>query len=262
LFHNKRHPKDMGAKEVGQFLSDLAVTHHVAASTQNQALSVILFLYQVVLRREIGWLNEVVRAKKPRKLPVVLTQEEVKAVLNSLSDIPWLMASLLCGSGLRLMECIRETKTMLDLEEESREVLQVHLSGRQTSTCVMLVEPHRMNARLAVRQGCFVAPGDLSKSFMENLAYCLELDVAMLNVPEVDLKIPIPKFMQGFAKKKGMACLYRDIARHLADIPRLGRARDLLGKKVRLYRDGEAAYSPRAEFPEYRYAHSQWKSPM
>jgi integron integrase len=107
LFHNKRHPKDMGAKEVGQFLSDLAVTHHVAASTQNQALSAILFLYQAVLRQEIGWLNEVVRAKKPRKLPVVLTQEEAKAVLNGLSGIPWLMASLLYGSGLRLMECIR-----------------------------------------------------------------------------------------------------------------------------------------------------------
>jgi integron integrase len=107
LFHNKRHPKDMGAKEVGQFLSDLAVTRQVAASTQNQALSAILFLYQEVLRQDIGWLDEVVRAKKPRKLPVVLTQEEVKAVLCGLSGTAWLMASLLYGSGLRLMECLR-----------------------------------------------------------------------------------------------------------------------------------------------------------
>jgi site-specific recombinase XerD len=99
--------KGHGAEEVGQFLSDLAVRRHVAASTQNQALSTILFLYQVVLRQEIGWLNEVVRAKKPRKLPVVLTQGEAKAVLHSLSGIPCLMASLLYGSGLRLMECIR-----------------------------------------------------------------------------------------------------------------------------------------------------------
>ena len=75
---------------------------------------------------------------------------------------------------------LSETKTVLALEEESREVFQAHLNGRQTSTCVMLVEPHRMNARLAVQQGCFVAPGDLSKSFMENLADCLEVDVAML----------------------------------------------------------------------------------
>jgi integron integrase len=107
LFHNKRHPKDMGAKEVSQFLSDLAVTRQVAASTQNQALSAILFLYQEVLRQEIGWVDEVVRAKKPRKLPVVLTREEVKAVLHGLSGTAWLMASLLYGSGLRLMECLR-----------------------------------------------------------------------------------------------------------------------------------------------------------
>jgi FRG domain len=75
---------------------------------------------------------------------------------------------------------LSETQTMLDLEEESRAVLQAHLSGHQTSTCVMLVEPHRMNARLAVQQGCFVVPGDLSKSFMENLAHCLEVDVTAL----------------------------------------------------------------------------------
>ena len=97
----------MGAKEVGQVLSDLAVTRQVAASTQSQALSAILFLYQEVLRQKIGWLDEVVRAKKPRKLPVVLTQEEVKAVLHGLSGTTWLMASLLYGSGLRLMECLR-----------------------------------------------------------------------------------------------------------------------------------------------------------
>jgi integron integrase len=107
LFHNKRHPRDMGAEEVRQFLSDLAVNHHVAASTQNQALSAILFLYQHVLRQGIGWINDVVRAKKPKKLPVVLTQEEVKIVFNSLSGSAWLMATLLYGSGLRLMECIR-----------------------------------------------------------------------------------------------------------------------------------------------------------
>jgi integron integrase len=104
LFHNKRHPRDMGAEEVRQFLSDLAVNHHVDASTQNQALSAILFLYQHILRQEIGWINDVVRAKK---LPVVLTQKEVKIVFNSLSGSAWLMATLLYGSGLRLMECIR-----------------------------------------------------------------------------------------------------------------------------------------------------------
>jgi integron integrase len=97
----------MGAEEVSQFLSDLAVRHHVAASTQNQALNAILFLYREVLRQEMGWLDGIVRAKKPRKLPVVLTPEEVKAVLKGLSGTAWLMASLLYGSGLRLMECTR-----------------------------------------------------------------------------------------------------------------------------------------------------------
>jgi site-specific recombinase XerD len=97
----------MGAEEVSQFLADLAVTYHVAASTQNEALSAILFLYQEALRPETGWLHEVVRAKKPRKLPVVLTQNEVRAVLNSLSGTSRLMASVLYGSDLRLMECIR-----------------------------------------------------------------------------------------------------------------------------------------------------------
>ena len=76
LFHRKRHPKEMGADEVSQFLSDLAVQRHVAASTQNQALSAILFLYQEVLKQDIRWLNDVVRAKKAKKLPVVLTREK------------------------------------------------------------------------------------------------------------------------------------------------------------------------------------------
>jgi integron integrase len=107
LFHHKRHPKEMGGDEVSQFLSDLAVRQHVAASTQNQALSAILFLYQEVLKQEIGWLDDVVRAKKAKKLPVVLSREEVKAVLTVLSDHKWVMANLLYGSGLRLMECIR-----------------------------------------------------------------------------------------------------------------------------------------------------------
>jgi len=94
LFHHKRHPKDMGAAEVTPFVSDLAVNHHVAASTQHQALSAILFLYQAVLKVDLGWLDEVVRAKKPKTLPVVLTREEVKAVLGALSGTTWIMANL------------------------------------------------------------------------------------------------------------------------------------------------------------------------
>jgi integron integrase len=89
------------------FLTDLAVTRQVAASTQNQALSALLFLYKAVLQQDIGWIEDVVRAKKPKRLPVVLTREEVKSVLQHLSGPTWLMAGLLYGSGLRLMECLR-----------------------------------------------------------------------------------------------------------------------------------------------------------
>jgi len=107
LFHGKRHPREMGRQEVQQFLSHLAVEGHVAASTQSQALSAILFLYQQVLKQDIGWLDEVVRAKQPHRVPVVLTQDEVAAVLRHLSGTTWIMATLLYGSGLRLMECLR-----------------------------------------------------------------------------------------------------------------------------------------------------------
>lgn len=107
LFHNKRHPREMGTEEVNRFLSDLAINQKVAASTQNQALHAILFLYKHVLKHDIGRLDDVVRAKRPKKLPAVFSREEVKAVLNGLSGTPWIMACLLYGSGLRLMECIR-----------------------------------------------------------------------------------------------------------------------------------------------------------
>jgi integron integrase len=107
LFHNKRHPAEMGEKEIAQFLSSLASELHVSASTQNQALNAILFLYRDVLRKDIGYVDGVIRAKKPRRLPVVLTKEEVKGVLGRLNGAPWLMSMLLYGAGLRLMECCR-----------------------------------------------------------------------------------------------------------------------------------------------------------
>jgi integron integrase len=107
LFHHKQHPAALGVKDVTSFLSYLAVERHVSASTQNQALSAILFLYREVLEQEIDWITDAVRAQKPKRLPVVFTKEEAQAVLVRLSDTPWLMASLLYGSGLRLMECVR-----------------------------------------------------------------------------------------------------------------------------------------------------------
>jgi len=107
LFHNKRHPSEMGEGEIAQFLSSLARDAHVSASTQNQALQALLFLYHAVLEKEIGLIQGVVRAKRPRRLPVVLTKEEVKRVVSGIHGTPWVMAMLLYGAGLRVMECCR-----------------------------------------------------------------------------------------------------------------------------------------------------------
>jgi len=107
LFHGKRHPREMGTPEVVAFLSDLAVRGEVSASTQNQALSALLFLYRAILRRELQGLGAAVRASAPRRLPIVLTRDEVRAVLGQLTGAHRVMATLLYGSGLRLMECLR-----------------------------------------------------------------------------------------------------------------------------------------------------------
>jgi len=106
-FHNVRHPAEMGEPEINAFLTHLAVKEKVSSSTQNQALSALLFLYRHVLGREVGDLGEVIRARKPKRLPVVMTRDEVKAVLANLTGDKWLMASLMYGAGLRLMECLR-----------------------------------------------------------------------------------------------------------------------------------------------------------
>jgi integrase len=107
VFHHKRHPADMGAPEVTTFLTSLAVDGHVAASTQNQALSALLFLYRDVLGIDLPWLDGIVRAKRPERLSVVLTRDEVRNVLQRLDGVPSLMACLLYGAGLRVLECCR-----------------------------------------------------------------------------------------------------------------------------------------------------------
>src|SRR3989338_1671760 len=107
FFHGKRHPAEMGAPEITRFLTSLAVDGGVAASTQNQALSALLFLYKDVLELDLPWLDGLVRARRPERLPVVLTREEVRAVLQRLDGVPRLIACLLYGAGLRLLECCR-----------------------------------------------------------------------------------------------------------------------------------------------------------
>jgi integron integrase len=106
-FHHIRHPEAMAEAEINAFLTHLALKKNVSASTQKQALSALLFLYRHVIGRELGNLGEVIRARKPNRLPVVIMREEVKAVLSNLNGEKWLMASLMYGAGLRLMECLR-----------------------------------------------------------------------------------------------------------------------------------------------------------
>jgi len=116
LFHGKRHPRELGAAEATRFLTALAVDAKVGGSTQNQALAALLFLYREVVRVELPWLDELVRARRPRRLPVVLSRDEVCAVIAHLAGTPKLMACLLYGAGLRLLECARLRVKDIDFE--------------------------------------------------------------------------------------------------------------------------------------------------
>lgn len=141
LANNKRHPRTMGAYEVERFLTGLAVKGKVAASTQNQALSALLFLYREVLGQDLPWMQNIRRAKKPEHLPTVLTVDEVTRVLGQMDGTAHLMACLLYGSGLRLMECVR--LRVQDIDFARREILVRHGKGgkdRRTMLPAMAVE--------------------------------------------------------------------------------------------------------------------------
>ena len=122
-FHDKRHPREMGDVEVKLFLTHLAMVKNVAPATQNQALNALNFLYKVVLERPMGHALDFARAKPKKKLPVVLTREEVRAVLKELEGVHWLAACLMYGSGLRLMECIRLRVMHLEFDRRSIRVI-------------------------------------------------------------------------------------------------------------------------------------------
>jgi integron integrase len=121
LFHQKRHPCEMGDREVQSFLTDLAVRGAVSASTQNQALGALVFLYRHVVQRPLGALGGTVRAQMPERLPSVLSRSEVRAVLASLRGTTWLVVALLYGAGLRLSECL--DLRVKDLDFERRQIL-------------------------------------------------------------------------------------------------------------------------------------------
>jgi len=162
IYHQKRHPKEMGVDEIRQYLSHLATADHVAASTQNVALSALLFLYREVLLIDLPLIEGVERAKRPQRIPVVLTPEEVKGVLAQMTGTHHLMASLLYGAGLRLMECVR--LRVKDLDFAYRQIIVRDGKGERDRRTI-LPEPlavplrrHLARVRLQheedVRQDC------------------------------------------------------------------------------------------------------------
>jgi integron integrase len=134
VFHNKRHPAEMGAPEIEAFLTHLAVKETVAASTQNQAFSALLFLYREVLHQDLGPIDAL-RAKRPRRLPTVLTKEETLRLIGCLSGTHQLMAKLLYGGGLRLMDCLR--LRVKDLDFERRAIIVRDGKGGQDRVTVL-----------------------------------------------------------------------------------------------------------------------------
>lgn len=135
LFHGKRHPRDMGAVEVEAFLSHLAVERHVSASTQNQAKAALLYLYKQVLEIDLPWLNEVVQAKRPKRLPVVLTPTEVRELLLHMDGTTGLIAHLLYGTGMRLLEALR--LRVKDVEFARREIVVREGKGNKDRVTVL-----------------------------------------------------------------------------------------------------------------------------
>lgn len=152
-FHNLRHPEEMGEGELMSFLTHLAVEGNVTPSTQSQALSALLFLYQDVLKMNVPWLENVVRAKKPKRLPVVLTREEVKAILAVLKNDIWLMIALLYGGGLRLLEGVR--LRVKDVDFDRKEIIVRDGKGhkdRVTMLPEMIINPLQHHLELVREQ--------------------------------------------------------------------------------------------------------------
>ncbi len=145
VFHGKRHPSGMGASEITAFLSWLAVERRVSASTQNQALSALLFLYREVLRIDVGPIDHVPRARTPEKVPVVLSREEVGRVMRGLDGTPWLIVALLYGAGLRLQECL--ALRIKDIDFDQNQVVIRRGKGQKDRLTVL---PAVVKERLAV----------------------------------------------------------------------------------------------------------------
>ncbi len=158
LFHNKRHPERMHDAEVVAYLTHLAVNRHVAGNTQNQALNALVFLYKNVLANPLGDISAAARAKRPKKLPVVLSREEVKAVLIRLTGAHQLIGAVLYGSGLRLMECLRLRVKDVDFEYRS---LHIHNGKGMKDRIVALPGPILQPLKAHLHQVQLIHEADL-----------------------------------------------------------------------------------------------------
>jgi integron integrase len=168
FFHHVRHPAEMAEREINEFLTYLAVREKVSASTQNQALSALLFLYRHVLHMEIGEFGEIVRARKSVHLPVVMTREEVRLVLNNLTGVMWLICSLMYGTGLRLMECL------------NLRIQDIDFSGNQ-----IIVRNGKGN-----KDRITMLPQVLKKPFLAHLSYVKQLHLKDLSEGYGKIQLP------------------------------------------------------------------------
>ncbi len=174
-FHNKRHPNEMGANEITAYLTHLAVDRKVSPSTQNQALSGILFLYKRVLEIDLPWLDDVVRAKRTKRLPVVFTRKEVKALLSQFDGTRWLIFSMMYGGGFRITECLR--LRVKDIDFHYKHIVIRNAKGGKDRITLLpesLIEPLRNHlARvkelheqdLASGFGCVYLPHALERKY-------------------------------------------------------------------------------------------------
>ncbi|MDJ0572972.1 MAG: integron integrase [Pleurocapsa sp. MO_192.B19] len=162
FFHNKQHPKDMGGKEIEAFLTDLAVNQKVAASTQNQALHAILFLYKEVLRQELDLKVNAVRAKKTKYLPTVLTKEEVVAIIQQLSGVHQLLIKLLYGTGLRLSEGLN--LRVKDVDFAQQQIIVRDTKGNE-SRVTMLPESIAEELKIHLQSVKIIHQQDLQKGY-------------------------------------------------------------------------------------------------
>lgn len=158
IFHQRRHPSSMGAQEISDFLTFLARQRRVAASTQNQALSALLFLYKKVLNQEIEFISDIHRAKKPKRIPVVFSKTEVNRILDELSGKYWLAAALMYGAGLRVLECMRLRVKDIDFDYQQLTVR----SGKGQKDRTTMLPQNIVNAlKRHLRQRCKLHQRDL-----------------------------------------------------------------------------------------------------